>query len=249
MEDNPIFNAGLGSALNDDGEVQIEAAIMDGRYLHSGSVTMVDHIKNPVSLAKAIMEDSRHAIIGGSAAEEYAVRHGMMPVHNGYFITEHQRTSFLKARAKTAYNLPLDGKKKAYGTVGAVGLDQYGNIASATSTGGPSLKQAGRIGDSCIIGAGCYANNNTCALSATGQGEYLIRFVLSHDISGIMEYTGKSLQEACNYKIHEKHKETLAEMGVVGIDKSGNIAFSFNTKCMCRASISSHQPLFIGICE
>lgn len=247
MENNPIFNAGLGSSLNEQGEVQMEAAIMDGKYLRSGSVALVDQVKNPVSLAKIMMENSNQAMIGGEATVAYAISHGMMPVHKDYFITDRQRAAFLKSQNEIPYHLPINGKKKAYGTVGAVALDQYGNTAAATSSGGPAFKQFGRIGDSCIIGAGCFANNKTCALSATGDGEYIIRFVLANDISCIMEYTGKTLQETCDYKIHEKHKDTPAEMGVVSLDSFGNIAFSFNTNCMCRASISNHEPLYIGI--
>ena len=247
MEDNAIFNAGLGSALNEKGEVQMEAAIMDGKYLYSGSATLIDQIKNPVSLAKAIMEDSRQVMLGGQAAGEYAIKHGMMSLHKDYFITSRQRNAFLKSQNENAYRIPVNGRKKAYGTVGAVALDQFGNTAAATSTGGALLKQSGRIGDSCIIGAGCYANNKTCAVSGTGDSEFLIRFVLAHDISCIMEYTGKKLQEACDYKIHDKHRDTGAEMGVVSVDSLGNIAFSFNTNCMVRASISNQQPLFIGV--
>jgi L-asparaginase / beta-aspartyl-peptidase len=247
MENNPIFNAGLGSSLNEKGEVQMEASIMDGKYLQSGSVALVDQVKNPVSLAKAIMENGNQAMIGGEATVQYAARHGMMPVPRDYFITDRQRAAFLKSQNEITYHLPVNGKKKAYGTVGAVALDRFGNTAAATSTGGNALRPQGQIGDSCIIGAGCYANNKTCAVSATGDGEYIIRLVLAHDIACIMEYSGKTLQESCDYKIYQKHKDTPAEMGVVSVDSVGNIAFSFNTNCMCRASISNHEPLYIGI--
>jgi len=247
MEDNPIFNAGTGSALNEKGEVQMEAAIMEGRYLHAGSVALVDQIKNPISLAKAIMEDSSQSMLAGQAAVEYATGHGMMALHKDYFITNHQRESFLKSQDDAAYRLPIDGKKKAYGTVGAVALDKYGNLAAGTSTGGPALKKSGRIGDSCIIGAGCYANNKTCAVSATGDSEYIMRLLVAHDISNIMEYRGATLQEACDYKIFEKHKDCRPEMGVVSVDSLGNAAFSFSTNCLCRASISNYQPLCIAI--
>jgi L-asparaginase / beta-aspartyl-peptidase len=249
MEDNAIFNAGLGSALNEKGEVQMEAAIMEGKYLYSGAATLINQVKNPVSLAKAIMEDSRQVMLGGQAAGEYAARHGMMSLHKDYFITDRQLNVFLQSQNEITYRLPVNGKKKAYGTVGAVALDHFGNTAAATSTGGALLKQSGRIGDSCIIGAGCYANNKTCAVSGTGDSEYLIRYVLAHDISCIMEYTGKTLQEACDYKIHDKHRDTGAEMGVVSVDSLGNIAFSFNTNCMVRASISNQQALFVGVCK
>jgi L-asparaginase / beta-aspartyl-peptidase len=247
MEDNPIFNAGVGSALNENGEIQMEAVIMDGKYLHSGSVAIVNQIKNPITLAKAVMENSNYAMIAGKAAIDYAVNHGMMPVSSDYCITERQRNNFIKSEAARTYGLPVNGKKKAYGTVGAVALDQHGNTAAATSTGGPSLAHDGRIGDSSIIGAGCYADNNSCAISATGQSEYLIRLVVAHDVAAMVEYGRKSLQEACDYKIHEKHKDVPVEMGVIGVDPLGNISFSFNTKCMCRASISNRQPLYMAI--
>jgi L-asparaginase / beta-aspartyl-peptidase len=247
MEDNPIFNAGVGSALNEKGEVQMEAAIMDGKYLNSGSVALVNQIKNPISLAKAIMENSNHTMIAGQAAIEYAVKHGMMTVSSDYCITERRRKDFFQRQAGVTYNLPVNGKKRAYGTVGAVALDVHGNTAAATSTGGPALAHSGRIGDSSIVGAGCYANNNTCAISATGRSDYLTRLVVAHDISAMMDFGGKTLQEACDYKIHEKHKDTLAEMGVIGIDCVGNVSFSFNTKCMFRASMSNHRPLFKAI--
>jgi L-asparaginase / beta-aspartyl-peptidase len=247
MENNPIFNAGRGSALNEKGEVQMEAAIMDGKYSRSGAVALVDQVKNPISLAKIMMENSNLTMLGGQATGDYAMNHGLMPVHKDYFISDRQRIAFLRSQDEITYRLPVNGSKKAYGTVGAVALDKYGNTAAATSSGGPAFKQSGRIGDSCIIGAGCYANNKTCALSATGDGEYIVRFVLAHDISCIMEYTGKTLQAACDLKIHEKHTDIRAEMGVVGLDSFGNIAFSFNTKCMCRGSISNYQPLYIAI--
>lgn len=247
MEDNPIFNAGIGSALNENGEVQMEAVIMDGKYLHSGSVAMINQIKNPITLAKAIMENSNYAMIAGKAAMDYAVNQGMMPVSSDYCITERQRKNFIQSRTSTTYGLPVNGKKKAYGTVGAVALDRQGNTAAATSTGGPPLAHVGRIGDSSIIGAGCYADNNSCAISATGQSEYLIRLVVAHDVAAMVEYGRQSLQEACDYKILEKHKDVPVEMGVVAVDRVGNISISFNTKCMCRASISNRQPLYTGI--
>ena len=247
MEDDPIFNAGMGSALNESGEVQMEAVMMDGKYLNSGAVALVNQIKNPVSLAKAIMENSNHIMIAGQAAVEYGVKHGMMPVSSDYCITEKQRKDFFRRAAGEIYRLPVNGKKKAYGTVGAVAVDYHGNMAAATSTGGPALAHAGRIGDSSIVGAGCYAHNNTCAISATGRSDQLMRLVVAHDISAMMELGGKTLQEACDYKIHEKHKDALTEMGVIGVDGKGNISFSFNTKCMCRASISNHQPLYIAV--
>jgi beta-aspartyl-peptidase (threonine type) len=245
LEDNPLFNAGCGSALNDIGDIEMDAAIMDGKYLHSGAVAMLQEIKNPVSLAKALLENSKHVMLGGKAAADFGVNMGMIPMNKSYFVSEKKYNSFLLSQDKNQNDLALNGKK--YGTVGAVALDQNGNLAAATSTGGLAKRQQGRIGDSCIIGAGCYANNETCAVSATGNGEHIIRHVLAYDISAVIEYGRKSLQEACNYIIHEKHKDRQLEMGVITIDSSANIVCSFNTQGMWRASISTDQPLVVSI--
>jgi L-asparaginase / beta-aspartyl-peptidase len=243
LEDNPLFNAGCGSSLNDAGDIEMDAAIMDGKYLHSGAVTMLQGIKNPVSLAKAVLENSKHVMLGGKAATDFGVNMGMIPIARSYFVSERKYNSFILSQEQNGAEVGLDGKK--YGTVGAVALDKNGNLASATSTGGITDRHQGRIGDSCIIGAGCYANNETCAVSATGNGEHIIRYVVAHDISALIEYGGKSLQEACDYIIHEKARERQGEMGVITINSAANIVCCFNTQGMWRASISTDQPLLV----
>jgi beta-aspartyl-peptidase (threonine type) len=242
LEDNPIFNAGRGSVLNNKGEVEMDAAIMDGSNLRCGSVAMVQRVKNPISLAKAVMQANDFVMIGANAALDYALDMHIPSVEKDYFITERQFNAY-KNQAANTVGVP----EKSHGTVGAVAVDQYGNIAAATSTGGTSFKRQGRIGDSCIIGAGCYANNKTCAISATGDGEYIIRYNIAHDISAIMEYTGRNLQEACDYVIHKKNKDTEGEIGVIAVDAAGNTAFCFNTKVMCRAAVSTDKLTEIKI--
>ena len=245
LEDNPLFNAGCGSALNDAGDIEMDAAIMEGKYLHCGAVAMLQGIKNPVSLAKAVLENSKHVMLGGKAATDFGVDMGMIPITKSYFVSEGKFNSFVLSQGQNENKTGLNGKK--YGTVGAVALDKNGNLASATSTGGITDRHPGRIADSCIIGAGCYANNNTCAVSATGNGELIIRHVLAHDISAAIEYGGKTLQEACDYIIHEKARERHGEMGVITIDGAGNIVCCFNTNGMWRASISIDQPLLVTL--
>jgi L-asparaginase / beta-aspartyl-peptidase len=245
LEDNPLFNAGRGSALNNLGQIEMEAAIMDGKYLHSGAVTMLQEIKNPVSLAKTVLENSNHVMLGGKAATDFGVNAGMIPMTKSYFVSERKYNSFIVTQGGGGNQAGLNGRK--YGTVGAVALDKNGNLAAATSTGGITNRQQGRIGHSCIIGAGCYANNETCAVSATGNGEYIIRNVLAYDISALVKYGGKSLQEACDYIIHEKHKDRQGEMGVITINTSANIVCTFNTRGMWHASISTDEPLMVGL--
>jgi L-asparaginase / beta-aspartyl-peptidase len=245
LEDNPLFNAGRGSALNNAEEIEMEAAIMDGKYLHSGAVTMLQEIKNPISVAKGIMENSKHVMLGGKAAADFGINAGMIPMTKSYFVSKRKYNSLVVSQGGGGRHAGLNGKK--YGTVGAVALDKNGNLAAATSTGGITDRQQGRIGDSCIIGAGCYANNETCAVSATGNGEYIIRNVLAHEISALIKYGGKSLQEACDYIIHEKHDHLQGEMGVITINTSANIVCSFNTPGMWRASISTDEPLVVGL--
>ena len=245
LEDNPLFNAGCGSALNDTGEIEMDAAIMDGKYLHCGAVAMLQGIKNPVSLAKGVLDNSKHVMLGGKAATDFGVNMGMIPLTKSYFISERKFNSFVLPQSPNENETGINGRK--YGTVGAVALDKNGNLAAATSTGGITDRHAGRIADSCIIGAGCYANNETCAVSATGSGEYIIRHVLAHDISALIEYGGKTLQQACDYVIHEKGTERHGEMGVITIDPAGNIVCCFNTKGMWRASISFDQPLLVTL--
>lgn len=235
LEDNPFFNAGKGAALNALGEVEMDASIMDGSTLDAGAVSMVRQVKNPVTLARTIMHRTRHVLLSGYGALELAQAEGIHLEPETYFITEHMRKEL---QQQSSY-------KKSHGTVGAVALDKYGNLAAATSTGGTTNCLPGRIGDSCIIGAGCYANNNTCAVSGTGEGEYLIREVVAHTISMMVEF-GMSLKEACDHVIHNRN--TLkGEMGVISVDKYGHVAIAFNTSAMKRAWKSSDEVLQVHI--
>jgi beta-aspartyl-peptidase (threonine type) len=243
LEDNPYFNAGRGSALNQKGQVEMDASIMNGANLQAGAVAMVRKVKNPISLARAIMEKTSHVFIGGEGALSYAARSGLELQSELFFITDEQRESFWKERAKD-----IDAEHiNVTGTVGAVAVDRLGNIASATSTGGTTYQMEGRIGDSCMIGAGCYANNKTCAVSATGDGEYIIRGVIAHEISSAMEYKGLKVQEACDYVLYERNKDCKGDIGVIAVDRLGNIGIAFNSECMLRAWQAGDEALHIGI--
>lgn len=229
LEDSPLFNAGKGAVFTADGENEMDASIMDGRGLNAGAVAGVKHIKNPILAAKMVMEKTDHVLLVGQGAEEMAIAKGMELVDSSYFFTESRWNSYLLAKDKF----------EKHGTVGAVALDKFGNLAAATSTGGMTYKMRGRVGDSPIIGAGTYADNNTCAVSATGHGEYFIRNVVAHDISALMKYKGLSLQQAADEVIMDKLKKQNAEGGIIAVDKNGNITMTFNTAGMYRGYITS----------
>ncbi|MCE3225532.1 MAG: Beta-aspartyl-peptidase [Bacteroidetes bacterium] len=247
MEDHILFNAGRGSAINSVGETEMEAAIMEGKELRSGAVTLLKKVKNPVSLARHILEDSKHILLGAEGALEYAKYKKVQLEYDSYFITPHQYDVFMEERdSKTE-------KEKEnilnHGTVGAVAFDSKGNIAAATSTGGLAFNRKGRVGDACMIGIGCYANNKTCGVCSTGDGEINIRNTSAAYISMLLEHTSLSIQEACNYLIHSRNKDTTSDMGLIAIDKSGNIGISYNTELMHRAWISSERGLQVKIYE
>ncbi|NPA37826.1 MAG: isoaspartyl peptidase/L-asparaginase [Chlorobi bacterium] len=225
LEDCPLFNAGKGAVFTHDGRNELDAAIMDGRDLNAGTIAGVGDIKNPISVARMVMEQSPHVMMVGKGASKFAKEHGAEIVDSSYFYTERRWKSLQKALEKA-------GKM---GTVGCVALDQNGNLAAATSTGGMTNKMYGRVGDVPIIGAGTYANNKTCALSATGHGEYFIRYTVTHDISALMEYKGMSLQKAAEKVINDKLEKVDGRGGVIGVDKNGNIALVMNTTGMFRA--------------
>ena len=229
MENSPLFNAGKGAVFTAEGVNEMDASIMDGRDLNAGAIAGVRHIKNPILAARAVMEETNHVMLVGEGAEEIARSNGIELVDSSYFFTENRWNSYLKARDKT----------EKHGTVGAVALDKYGNLAAATSTGGMTYKMKGRVGDSPIIGAGTFADNNTCAVSATGHGEYFIRNVVAYDISALMKYKGLSLQQAADEVIMKKLKSQNAEGGIVAVDKDGNIAMTFNSAGMYRGYITS----------
>jgi len=229
LEDCPLFNAGKGAVFTHDGRNELDAAIMDGRDLNAGTIAGVGDIKNPISVARMVMEQSPHVMMAGKGASKFAKEHGAEIVDSSYFYTEKRWRSLQKA-------LERSGKM---GTVGCVALDRNGNLAAATSTGGMTNKMYGRVGDVPIIGAGTYANNKTCALSATGHGEYFIRYTVTHDISALMEYKGMSLQKAAKEVINGKLEKIDGRGGVIGVDKNGNIALVMNTTGMFRAFAKS----------
>lgn len=238
MENSPLFNSGKGAVLNADGIAELDASVMDGKTKNAGAVSGVQHIKNPINLALKVMNESDHVMLSATGAEEFAKLHGLEFVENSYFITERRRKALESSKAReqgvSSNEFYLSNEK--YGTVGCAALDKDGNLAAGTSTGGMTNKKYGRIGDSPIIGAGTYANNKTCAISATGHGEYFIRGVVAHDISAMMEYQGISLEKAAQRVIQNKLTELGGTGGIIGIDKKGNIVMEFNTPGMFRAA-------------
>jgi beta-aspartyl-peptidase (threonine type) len=237
LENNPLFNAGRGAALNNRGEVEMDAAIMDGKELKAGAVSMVKNVMNPVSLSRKVMEETNHVLVSGYGAIQLAVDLDMPLETDSYFITDHQQEVFMETSKRETRQEML--KKRIHGTVGAVALDENGNIAAATSTGGTENALPGRIGDSCIIGSGCYANNNTCAVSATGDGEFIITGVIAHSVSMCLEFMNGSLQDACNEVIHVRNKNTDGSIGLISINKQGEIGMAFNSERMHRAWIDA----------
>ncbi|HEX8517947.1 MAG TPA: isoaspartyl peptidase/L-asparaginase [Bacteroidia bacterium] len=253
LEDNPFFNAGRGSALNAKGEVEMCASIMDGKDLDSGAVAIVQYVKNPVSLSKAIMMNTNYRFLGAEGALDFARKIDIKLEPHSYFITEYQYDAFAKKRAEEfhdADNIALEAiKKKYHGTVGAVALDMKGNLAAATSTGGTPNCKVGRIGDSSMIGTGCYANNKVCGLSATGDGEFIIKAVLTNSIRCAMQYKGMPLSDAAQFIVFEENKEVKGDIGVIGLDPAGNVAMVFNSERMPRGYKIHGKKPFIKIYE
>lgn len=248
LEDTPLFNAGKGSVFTHEGTHEMDASIMDGKNLKAGSVSLVTGIKNPVSLARDVMEKSSHVFLGGEGAMRFAVDQGYKLEEPDYFYDElrYQQWQRLKDsdEFQLDHSLNKDGK---FGTVGAVACDQNGNVAAATSTGGITNKHWGRIGDSPIIGAGNYANNKTCAVSCTGSGEFFIRGVAAYDVSCLMEYKGLSLEEAADEVVHQRIKKIGGDGGLIAVDAAGNVAMPFNTEGMYRAFRTSSKKTVIKI--
>lgn len=243
LEDDPHFNAGKGAVFTEAGTNELDASIMDGKTLKAGAVASLKHIRNPISLARMVMEKSPHVMMDGAGAEAFAKQNGVELVDQKYFYTEERWQSLQRLKEAQKKSGGGGGGKKfiisdqdQHGTVGAVALDQAGNIAAATSTGGTTNKKAGRIGDSPIIGAGTYANNATCAVSATGDGEYFIRSVVAHDISALIEYRAMSLSQAAQ-EVLDKVAKLGGTGGLIAIDRKGNITQPFNTSGMYRGSI------------
>jgi L-asparaginase / beta-aspartyl-peptidase len=250
LEDDPHFNAGKGAVFTSAGTNELDAAIMDGKTLRAGAVASLKHIKNPINLARLVMEKSGHVMMDGEGAEAFAAANGVELVDQKYFYTEERWQALQKM--KEAEKSGVGGKKfivtdqDRHGTVGAVALDKNGNLAAATSTGGTTNKKIGRVGDSPIIGGGTYANNTTCAVSATGDGEYFIRSVVAHDISALMEYRGMKLQEAAQMVL-DKVAKIGGTGGLVAIDHGGNVALPFNTSGMYRGHVGVDGEFVVEI--
>lgn len=250
LEDSPLFNAGKGAVFTADGKNELDAAIMDGKTLNAGAVAGLHHIKNPITLARAVMERSPHVMMIGEGAEIFAKEQKLEFVPESYFFTqrrwdalqkiikqqkekEEKKTSLLTEPKEDLRELPSN----KFGTVGAVALDKDGNLAAGTSTGGMTYKKYGRVGDVPVIGAGTYADNATCAVSATGWGEFFIRLGIARDISALMEYRALPVQQAVDLVIQKKLAKAGGDGGVIAIDKFGNIGISFNSEGMYRAYI------------
>jgi len=252
MEDSPLFNAGKGAVLTADETIELDASFMNGATLDAGAIAGVQTIKHPISAAIAVMEDSPHVMLSGKGAEAFAASQGLELVSPEYFYTERRINALKRVKEKeqqTAFTPQEweDFKNQKFGTVGCVALDQAGNLAAGTSTGGMTNKRWNRIGDAPIIGAGTYANNASCAISATGWGEFFIRSVVAHDIAALMEYKNLSIQEAARIVIHEKVAKLGGDGGIVGIDKQGNIAMEMNTAGMYRAHMDAQGNLTVKI--
>ena len=251
MEDDPHFNAGKGSVFTSAGTNEMDAAIIDGKTLAAGAVAAVEHVRNPIVLARAVMDKSKHVMMAGQGAEEFAKRKGIELVDAKYFFTQRRWDDLqkIKASEKTGGE---GGKKfiisdaERHGTVGAVALDSRGNLAAATSTGGTDNKLPGRVGDSPVIGAGTYANNATCAVSCTGDGEFFIRAAVAHQVSALMELRGMSLAGAAESALVDAQK-LGGTGGLIAVDKNGNVALPFNTSGMYRGYLADDGKFVIEI--
>jgi len=246
MEDDPQFNAGRGAVLNHEGDAELDAAIMDGRGPRAGAVAAVRHVRNPIELARLVMEKSPHVLLVAEGAEDFALEQGMVLVPRSYFRTETREQQLEEerraesARHKAAPTTRTDGSDlDSRGTVGAVALDRAGNLAAATSTGGLTNKRWGRVGDSPLIGAGTYASNRTCAVSGTGEGEYFIRQVIAYDVCALIEYRHLTLAQAAHEVIHVKLQHAGGEGGLIALDPAGDIAMDFNSIGMFRGARDS----------
>ncbi|HET9086935.1 MAG TPA: isoaspartyl peptidase/L-asparaginase [Acidobacteriaceae bacterium] len=264
LEDNPLFNAGRGSVFAADGTIQMDAAIMDGATMRAGAVADVQHTKNPISLARAVMEKSPYVLLIGDGADAFSRQVGLQQEPQSYFFTERRWDSFVKQLQKE--NLPVPPRPQGappppakplaffetpenhkYGTVGMVALDQHGNIAAGTSTGGIQAKRWSRVGDSPLIGAGTYASNQSCAVSATGTGEYFIRLTVARTICALVQYKRISLQAAVDEVVQHQLPAMHGDGGVIAITPDGQLAWSFNTPGMFRARLQQGGKPQIGV--
>tara|TARA_E500000075_G_scaffold123829_1_gene126322 strand:+ start:1019 stop:2008 length:990 start_codon:yes stop_codon:yes gene_type:complete len=246
MEDSPLFNAGVGAVLTNDERVSLDASFMDGESLNAGAIAGSSYIKNPISAAIAVMEMSPHVLLSSKGADDFAIEKGIDTVANSYFITERRLKSLRRLKDKNVSFKDPFIKDSKYGTVGSVAIDINGNISAGTSTGGTTNKIWGRIGDVPIIGAGNYANNECCGISATGWGEHFIRNVVAYDIAAQIIYKNENIKVASKKSL-DKVKSTGGDGGVIGLDKNGNVAMEFNTAGMYRAHIDNEGKITIKI--
>ena len=256
MEESPLFNAGVGAVFTNKRTVELDASIMDGTDLRAGAIAAVSRVKSPIELARTVMDRSVHVMMVGDGAEEFAEQNGIELVDNDYFHTKRRLLQLEKVQereragevgAVVGSEDPIEGIDEKFGTVGAVALDSRGNLAAGTSTGGMTNKRYGRVGDSPIIGAGTYADNRSCAVSATGHGEYFIRGTVAHDVCALVRYAGVSLEDAAARVIHESLDEMGGTGGVIAMDPNGNIAMPFNTAGMYRGFIDVDGNVVVAI--
>jgi L-asparaginase / beta-aspartyl-peptidase len=261
LEDNELFNAGRGAVLTDEGTVELDAAIMDGVDLRAGAVAQVRHVRNPIRIARRILEDSPHVFLVANGAESFAAQVGLPMVANEYFITPYRREQLTALQQELALAATLNGGSSAeaqrqtlgaldappFGTVGAVARDRAGRLAAATSTGGMAGKRSGRVGDSPVIGAGTYADNACCAVSTTGHGEWFLRTVLAYDIAARIRYGGATLAQAASASIDQRMPGLGAAGGLIAVDPDGEIVIRYNTPSMFRASVRRGEAASIHI--
>lgn len=262
LEDDPLFNAGRGAVFTAEGRNELDAAVMDGRTLKAGSVAGVTRTRHPITLARAVMEKSRHVMMIGPGADAFAASQGLEQVDPSWFFTERRWQGLV--RELTAQGLPVpprpagapapsamlqipDDSDRKFGTVGVVALDSRGDVAAGTSTGGMTAKRWGRVGDAPVIGAGTYASNDSCAVSATGSGEYFIRLTVAREVCALVEYKGLTLQQAADAVIQDRLTALGGDGGVIAVAPDGQIAWSFNTPGMYRARAADGQPTVVSI--
>lgn len=238
LEDSPLFNAGRGAVFTEEGRNEMDASIMSGADRDAGAVAGVTNVRHPISAARRVMTASPHVMMAREGAEAFAAEQGLEIVDPSFFRTENRWESYLKAKAQRDAEQAADPDEK-HGTVGCVALDTSGNLAAGTSTGGMTLKKWGRIGDSPVIGAGTWACNNTCAVSATGHGEFFIRNAVAHDIAALVEYREMPLQQAADLVIHGKLVAQHATGGIIALNTDGDVVFSFNTPGMYRGYLKA----------
>jgi L-asparaginase / beta-aspartyl-peptidase len=261
LEDNPLFNAGKGAVFTNEGKNELDASIMNGKTLAAGAVAGITTVKNPITAARAVMEKSNHVMMAGAGADKFAQQAGLEIVDPSYFFTEERWRALQQVKKEDSLKTELDhsdkktsgvpfehiNKDSKFGTVGAVALDAYGNLAAATSTGGMTNKRYGRVGDSPVIGAGTYANNSTCAISCTGWGEFYIRLVMAKTVSDMMEFGKMSLQSAATEMVMKRLPTLGGDGGLIGVDGKGNIIMPFNTEGMYRGFIKADGKAFTMI--